>query len=551
MLTRRIAMALEPRFSVVQETRRHERQVWLDTFDWRLHSAGLVLRQLSTANGHRAHSAGVNGSGRQGELVLTTAAGEQVATAPLWAPRWPALLSAIPAGTLRDRLDPVAGVRALLPLARAEGTLTLLRVLDGEHKTIARIWLEVASLTQPAGGSLPARLVLTPVRGYQSDTDRAARLLAAADGFVPSSGSLLAAVLASAGRRPGDYRDKVAVTLPAPSPARAAVAGVLLGLADTIEANVGFVIRDVDIEFLHDLRVAVRRTRSALKLAGDVLPDDLAARFAPEFKWLGDLTTPTRDLDVNLDGFGDLARRLRAAAPADLEPLRAQLAQRRAAERRKLLRGLRSARFAQLMTDWRAALDDAAGRQERRRKRGPDIGTLAADRIGRACQRVVKRGLAITAGPPGGPPAEDMHALRKRCKELRYLLEFFGPLYEPAALRRAVRDLKGLQDCLGGFQDAEVQRDEIREFATQMLTQRAAPGTRRQTQPGARRQRQPGPAQPDAGELAATLLAMGELTAQLDAEQRRARAEVAGRFAEFAGAGVLHTLGIAARAATS
>ena len=60
----RIAAALEPRFRVVQETRRHARQVWLDTFDWRLHAAGLVLRQ-------------VNGPGA-GELVLTTRAGDTV-----------------------------------------------------------------------------------------------------------------------------------------------------------------------------------------------------------------------------------------------------------------------------------------------------------------------------------------------------------------------------------------------------------------------------------------------------------------------------------------
>ena len=37
------------------------------------------------------------------------------------------------------------------------------------------------------------------------------------------------------------------------------------------------------------------------------------ARFAAEFKWVGDLTTPTRDLDVHLLDFEDTARTLRAA----------------------------------------------------------------------------------------------------------------------------------------------------------------------------------------------------------------------------------------------
>lgn len=524
----RIAAALEPRFRVVQETRRHTRQVWLDTFDWRLHAAGLVLRQMT-------------GPGA-GELVLTTCAGETVLSQPLATgstaiggpaarrARWPALLSAIPDGPLRDRLGPVIEVRALLPLARSEGTLTQLRVLDDELKTVARITVEAASQAQPASGPLPPRLLITPVRGYSAAAQRAVRLLGAADGFAPGTEPAFAAVLAGAGRAPGDYTDKVGVTLPPSTPARQALATVLLRLADTIEANVGFVLRDVDAEFLHDLRVAVRRTRSALKLAGDALPAGLADRFAPEFKWLGDLTTPTRDLDVYLGGFGQMTERLRAAGPGDLEPFRAHLTARRLAERRKLVRGLRAARFTTLMADWRTALATAAkpprppGRK-RAGPAGPDIATLASERIAQAYRRVAKRGAAIAAdGPAGGPPAEQMHALRKRGKELRYLLEFFGLLYEPTALRRAVKDLKGLQDCLGDLQDADVQQHALREFAVQMVDQ------------------PPGSGKP--AELAATLLAMGELTALLHVQQDRARAEMAGRFAEFARAGSLRTLGI-------
>ena len=51
-----------------------------------------------------------------------------------------------------------------------------------------------------------------------------------------------------------------------------------------------------------------------------------------------------------------------------------------------------------------------------------------------------------------------MHALRKRCKELRYLLEVFRPVCDKTAHRRLVKELKSLQDTLGDFQDGEVQR---------------------------------------------------------------------------------------------
>jgi CHAD domain-containing protein len=71
-----------------------------------------------------------------------------------------------------------------------------------------------------------------------------------------------------------------------------------------------------------------------------------------------------------------------------------------------------------------------------------------------------------------------------------------------------VRDLKALQDYLGEFQDTQVQQDELRAFAAQMMEERAAPAT--------------------------TLLAMGEIAAGLAGRQRQARIEFAGRFRDFA-----------------
>jgi CHAD domain-containing protein len=527
-MPRRLAGALEPRFTVIQETRGPARQVWLDTFDRRLQAAGLVLRQ-------------VTGS-QSAELVLSTAAGGDLASQRLTPPRWPRRLDAIPDGPVRARLDPVVGIRALLPLARAEGSLTRLRLLDGEAKTVARITVDAASLVRPAAGLLPRRLVIAPVRGYQAAADRAGRLLTAAGVLSPAERPAFRSVLDAAGPGPGDPADGAGAALSPEMPAHAALAGVLQRLASTITANVGFVIRDIDAEFLHDLRVAVRRTRSVLKLAGDALPGGLAARFAPEFKWLGDLTTPVRDLDVYLAGFDAMATGLSAASPGDLEPLRAHLADRRAAERRRLVRGLRSARFAGLMAGWRAALDEVAAQGA---GEGPDVGTLAARRIARAYRRVIRLGSAIAAAEDAGtaPPAEDLHSLRKRCKELRYLLETFRPLYDPAAYGRAVKDLRGLQDVLGEFQDSEVQRAAIRGFAEQMLAPPAAPARVR------RANGKPSAGEAKPGELAATLLAMGELSARLDQRQRRTRRLVAGRFAEFAGAGTLRTLGIRTRAA--
>jgi CHAD domain-containing protein len=283
------------------------------------------------------------------------------------------------------------------------------------------------------------------------------------------------------------------------TPASVAIATVLLHFASIIDDNVAGTTAAVDTEFLHDLRVAVRRTRSVLKLTGDVLPDDLAGRFAAEFKWLGDLTTPVRDLDVYLLGFDDMAAGLASADPADLDPFRSFLLRHRTAERRRLARGLRSRRFEQLMNGWRTALEQVTAGADG----GPAVATLAQQRVERAFRRVVKRGERITADSPGG----QIHALRKRCKELRYLLQVFRPLHADAPHRRLVKELKALQDSLGEFQDGEVQRKEVRESAAAMMDQGAAP--------------------PE------TVLAMGELAAQLDAHQLRARSALVARLQPF------------------
>ena len=63
-------------------------------------------------------------------------------------------------------------------------------------------------------------------------------------------------------------------------------------------------------------------------------------------------------------------------------------------------------------------------------------------------------------------PAEDYHELRKKGKELRYLLELFGaPLYPAEVVKPMIRTLKGLQDVLGRHQDREVQVAPLRSLA--------------------------------------------------------------------------------------
>jgi CHAD domain-containing protein len=481
------------------------RVTWLDTFDWRLHKAGVTLEYIPGRGGS--------------ELRLSGSSGQEAAQQVTgWRPSRPHLLADLAGGAVGTRLTNLIAMRALIPVVSTTTTTDVYRLLNEDDKTVAKLIIDRPALEGSRTDPLPPRLAIAEVRGYTGQARRAARLLAAVPGVAQGARSPLADALLVTGRRPGGYSNKVDAAITASMPAAAAVAAILLRLLDTIEANNEGVLADIDTEFLHDLRVSVRRTRSALKLFGDALtgltPEELAF-FAAEFKWVGDLTTPTRDLDVHLLDFEDTARGLAAAKPDDLEAFRAFLEQRRRREFRVLTRGLRSPRYTALIQEWRAKLtkiQQDTVPAERTRTRGEyrhqvangSALLLAAERTRTTFAKVSKRGAAITPDSP----AEALHDLRKRCKELRYALEFFAPLYDPAASAKVVGDLKRLQDCLGEFQDTEVQIGEIRTLGAAMLAAHEAP--------------------------AVTLLAMGEVTAGLAARQRAARADFERRFVAFA-----------------
>jgi CHAD domain-containing protein len=89
------------------------------------------------------------------------------------------------------------------------------------------------------------------------------------------------------------------------------------------------------------------------------------------------------------------------------------------------------------------------------------IERVASQRIWRMYKKVRKAGRAVT----DDVPPEAMHELRKDCKKLRYLIEFFRGLYPSDDVKQLVKALKVLLDNLGDFQDLEVQADKLRAYA--------------------------------------------------------------------------------------
>jgi CHAD domain-containing protein len=460
-------------------------RMWLDSADFRLYRSGMALMV----------TAGPDGDEHSLELSSTDGATVTAASDTLG---WPRLPTGLP-DQLRTRLEPILGVRALLPVVQVSGSSAKGRLLDAEGKTMVRLVHERPATISGSHDRLSGGLWLIPLRGYAAVGAQAGRIAHKA-GLLRVDRTGYPAALLAAGADPDATSKPV---LEPGLPAGVAVARVLMSFLSDMEAALDGTVRDIDIEFLHDFRVAVRRSRSAVKLLGDVLPPALVAWVTPQLKWLGDLTTPSRDLDVLLHELPSLTARLTSGRPEDMEPLMLHLNRLRTDERRRLVRGLRSARFERWRARWRASLRELVTWDGQPRA-GPTAAMVGVERLARMERRVLLRGSRITVASP----AEDLHDLRKRAKELRYLLETFTPMLDAAHAPGAVKELKALQDVLGTFQDSEAQRDAMYAVAADMIARQGA--------------------------SAPTILAMGEVAARLQKDQDASRAQFAAMFERFA-----------------
>jgi CHAD domain-containing protein len=461
-----------------EEAREYDR-TYYDTVDGLLHAAGA---SLAFADGRLSC----------GEASLELAAAPERV-----------LAFSLPPGPLREALEPLIEIRAALPVARVRSRVRTHAVLDEQRKTVVRILVEEPSLVTASGRGVPlrGRVRLAPVRGYGEALARVDRGLA--ERFEVAAQSVADEAARAAGAKPEGVSSKVAVELSYKQRADAAAAAVLLRLLEVIEQNFEGTIADVDAEFLHDLRVATRRTRSVQRELKRVFPPHELARFRAEFRWLQQATGDARDLDVYVLEFDSMRALVPESMRDDLEPLLGVLRNRRLTARREMVRALRSDRCARLLTEWRELLErlPSLPLDERPFATRP-IGEVSGERIRKVYRRMVKMGDAIDESSP----PDHYHELRKKGKELRYLLELFGGVHPSEVVKPMIKTLKALQDVLGRHQDREVQVATLRGLRDEVSS---LPGG------------------------AAALMAMGVLVMRLGEDERAARDEFAKRFDAF------------------
>lgn len=235
--------------------------------------------------------------------------------------------------------------------------------------------------------------------------------------------------------------------------ANAAARLILRNLLEMIRANEEGIKADADIEFLHEYRVAVRRTRAALSQIRNVFPPENVEYFKREFGNLGRRTNDLRNLDVFLSMESGYRDRLSGDMREDITPLFDFLRSRRSGALAVVVDGLESKTYGSFLAEWDCFLRQPIGESHPPNARKPII-KLARGRIDRQYHTILREG----AHALHHTDDEALHTLRIECKKLRYLLEFFAELFPPESIVPLLKQLKRLQDNLGVVSDLGDQR---------------------------------------------------------------------------------------------
>ncbi|NIA19064.1 MAG: CHAD domain-containing protein [Xanthomonadaceae bacterium] len=435
---RKLLENLERQFIIesgVQETRT---AVFLDTFDWRLYRAGYVLKFCYKT------------------YLLQRLKDQSPAADTTSGIKRPYRFSGeFPAGTLRQLLVPIIGVRALLPVLSLEETIQPLRLLNQEEKTLVRLeFTTLASAGEPA-----LQVSIIPLRGYNKAARRVTDLIHGLGGFEPVS-SIFDIMQTFGNLQPGGYSSKIDVVLNPGQRADEAARQILLRLRETMKANEPGIVEDIDSEFLHDYRVSVRRTRAVLGQVKQVFPTEKVDHFRTIFAELGQQTNLLRDLDVYLLSQEHFLQLLPFHLQPGLTAFFLQLKRKRRSALSQVRRLLHSPAYEQYMAEWEGFLLPPPGDTAEGENAGRPIEELASFFIHRRYRQIVKAGNRITPASPD----EELHKLRISGKKLRYLLEFFSSLYPPVEMEGLIGKLKRLQDNLGEFNDLSVQQDYLNRY---------------------------------------------------------------------------------------
>ncbi len=358
----------------------------------------------------------------------------------------PRRVRAVRAPRLQARLESLLGDAALEVVQRWRTLGFRHACRNDDDKTECTLLARQFQLADADAEPGPLLIELIPKRGYETETRALVQRLvlpwrALDHDLLHVLNDLQAARIATpAAVRPRVRRDRAPVV----------VAQLLLGHCATLDVCAAAGGIAPAVEELHDLRVAMRRTRSLLRAFRRTLGHALESHFNGEFRWLSRATSHLRDIDVLVAAITAPSPDYADLASEDRARIGALLACERERGARRLEKVLASRRYARVRRSWPAALVAVI---EQHTPDAPPIAGAANQAIVKALRRVRRD---VATAEAGYSPAA-LHELRKQCKRLRYLVEPFASLYPRQRVAAVQAQLKRLQSMMGEICDRHAQ----------------------------------------------------------------------------------------------
>ncbi|CCG41291.1 CYTH and CHAD domain-containing protein [Magnetospirillum molischianum] len=261
----------------------------------------------------------------------------------------------------------------------------------------------------------------------------------------------------------GDTNRPVKARIPLIGPnltAAAAFQTIARSCLDHLLVNERCLLATGDAEAIHQMRVALRRLRSAIKVFRPLVVSPRLAEVKGDLRWLLERLGPARDADVFLSEIIDPVVH-DYPGDAGLAALRDYWQSDRDTRLEAAISAVRDRRFAALVLDltaWVEAGDwlGSPGEAPRRKLESP-ITPFALHRLGKTSRRMLRQGGdSLTRLSP-----EERHAVRILCKQTRYTAEFFAALVPRKQMKVFLGELTEVQDALGHLNDIAVAAPKL------------------------------------------------------------------------------------------
>jgi CHAD domain-containing protein len=358
-------------------------------------------------------------------------------------------------GLIKQSINGVIGQRVFLKKAESSSSHSLYDVTNEDGKTVSRFEVVEIELFNEKFQYKSSFLRIIPLKGYERESSLVQASLEDAGGSrlkIPP----FCYVIKKSGLEPTSYKTKVTAVGSADSLFENEIKDICKRLLNIMEQNESGIKEGVDIEFLHDYRVALRRLRSCLALLkGMVVPEDLD-NVRSILSGLFNTTGSLRDTDVYLRHMDEYKESLPDELSDGLKSLTKFLRKEQLKESRKLTKLFGSVGYDETKNIIKQFLN-----QEAVEEGAKPVKALALKTVKKAYKKVTKKAAQLS----DDCESMEIHRIRILCKKLRYTLEFFEKYLPEKERETAEKTLKTLQDSLGQYHDFEIQRTKLLAYS--------------------------------------------------------------------------------------